>query len=371
MTTPQDQTLFEQLAEGVIFLNFKAEVLHSNQAGQAWLPACKAARVELCKLILQVITGKTSLPAAADFLLGPDLEHPAGTRVWLHKHGPHGYALLITSPRASAPERALAARQDVAGHHYVMLMGDQIRQKLADLHSALDADSMPVALRNITWQLDALLHEVGSLALLIQRDQVFSSDRIDLDELLTVGLKRLALGDERAARHALDLESTPRGAVYGDAQWLAYAFEVLLLGLVRGMAPRSHLQVGVRQMGDFVVVTGRNVFGSTRRPAGAAEPGSTQAKASPRSGDPVQLATRMLLAQRILELHSGHLKLTYLPAATPTRHQLAGAIESFAVTLLTGVPQHERSRACCNQCHSSLQAQAYAEDMAQLMASAL
>lgn len=266
-----DQTLLDQLAEGIIFLNFKAEVLHSNQAAQLWMPACKSARVDLCKLILQAITDKIALPVSVDFLLGPDLVRPVGTRAWLHKHGSHGYALVISSPRAYAPERVLAARQDVAGHHYVMLMGDQIRQKIADLHEAVEAASLPAGLRNITGQIDALLHEVGSLALLIQRDQVFSSDRIDLGELLTVCLKRLTLDDERATRHALDLEATPGGTVYGNVQWLSYAFEVLLLGLLRGMAPRSHLQISVRQLGDFVVVSGRDVYGSARRDAMAAE----------------------------------------------------------------------------------------------------
>lgn len=75
----------------------------------------------------------------------------------------------------------------------------------------------------------------------------------------------------------------------------------------------------------------------------------------------------MLMAQRILELHSGQLKLVLLPINESTDHELAAPIESFTVTLLTGLPLHERRRASCGQCHLTLQTQAYAQDMAALL----
>ena len=363
-----DQQLADQMVEGLVYLNHKGELLHSNKAAAVWLPACRSAMPAIRRLIAEEMTGHTQLPASADFVLGTELEGSAAPQVWLNKNGPQVYVLMFLPPRMEAASKAQVSKSDIVGNHYVMLMGNQIRAQITALHAAVQSSSLPPELRAITWQLDALLHEVGSLALLIQRDQVFSSDRIDIDTLLQTCLKRLAEGDERAARHELERNDSPHGSVYGDAQWLSYAFEALLFGLVRGMAPRSHLQISARQVGDFVVVTGRDMYASAHRAMRCAElltPDTSAVQMTP--PDPVQISTRMLMAQRILELHSGYLKLTYLPMLEQTEHPLARPIESFSVTLLTGLPQHERSHVSCTQCPFSAQAQAYAEDMAQLL----
>ena len=362
-----DQQLADHMVEGLIYLNHKGEVQHSNKAAQPWLPACLSAKPAIRRLIAEEIIGRIQLPKPVDFVSDADADSTLAPQVWLSKNGPQDYLLVLISHRAPDADKPRASKTDVTGHHYVMLMGDQIRQKIAAFHEASQMSGLPPALRAITWQLDALLYEAGSLSMLIQRDQVFSSDRIDLNTMLESCLKRLEEGDNRAARHDLELDVSPRGTVYGDAQWLSYAFEVLLLGLVRGMAPRSQLHISARQVGDFVVVTGRDRYISAHRAVRCAELLTEDTSAALFTHDPVQLSTRMLMAQRILELHSGYLKLTYLPTLEQTGHPLANPIESFSVTLLTGLPQHERSRVSCTQCPFIAQAQAYAEDMAQLM----
>jgi hypothetical protein len=42
-------------------------------------------------------------------------------------------------------------------------------------------------------------------------------------------------------------------------------------------------------------------------------------------------------------------------------------IESFTLTLPTGLPLHERSRASCTECRINLQTQAFAADVATLL----
>jgi len=362
-----DQQVADQMVEGLIYLNFKGEVQHSNKAAASWLPACLSAKPAIRRLIAEEITGRIQLPKLVDFVSGTDVDNTGNPQVWLSKNAPQEYLLMVMAQRGPAADQAQARRSDVTGHHYVMLMGDQIRQTITAFNEAAQMSGLPPALGAIAWQLDALLYEVGSLAMLIQRDQVFSSDRIELTTLLQTCLKRLAEGDERAARHELELYDSSLGTIYGDTQWLSYAFEVLLLGLVRGMAPRSHLHISARQVGDFVVVTGRDIYASAHRAVRCVELLTEDTSADQLKYDPVQISTRMLMAQRILELHSGYLKLAFLPTPEHPEYPLAGPIESFSVTLLTGLPQHERSRASCTQCPFSAQAQAYAEDMAQLL----
>lgn len=362
-----DPTLLDQMAEGIIVLNHQAVVLHHNTAGKRWLAACRESRQTLRRLIAEDLTGRTPFPVCANFLLENVPSRPEGATAWLLNNGQHAYALVVLTPLLQP--KGIEHRTDLSAHHYVTLLGEQVRQQIAQFQVRAEATALPPALKNQLFQMDALLQEMADLAMLLQRQQVFASERIDLAQLLKSCLSRLALQEARAARHHLEADSVTQGSIYGDAHWLAYAFDILLSGLTRGMVPNSHLQISVRQVGDFVVVTGRDVYGNTARPAGTPPHGAAAAAPSHAvSRDPARTNSRMVMTQRILELHSGQLKLSFLPGPVVAETGLAAPIESFSVTLLTGLPRHERSRATCTQCPFSLQAQAYAQDIAELMA---
>jgi len=81
---------------------------------------------------------------------------------------------------------------------------------------------------------------------------------------------------------------------------------------------------------------------------------------------PVDPQVRWAMRRRIIALHAGQLKLVTLApevGADPGNP----AIESFTLTLATGQPAHERSRASCDTCPKAMQALAYAADLAQLL----
>lgn len=359
-----DHTQVEQMSEGIIWLNHKAEVLGSNPAAAPWLPAFEAGRAHIRRLIAQEIIGHTRFPVAADFLL--DATPGSARGAWLSKNRQHEYVLMVLP---AGPDPKAAQDLPVAnGQLYLALMGDQVRQKLASFQTLLQVTPVPAALRTLTRELDTLLTTMTDLSMLLQRDEVFGSDRIDLEALLSTHLQQLTQQDPRAARHQVEVHGARQGMVYGDAHWLGYAFEVLLAAMVRGMAPKSHLHLSIRQLGDYVVLTVRDQYGAAR------QPGHMQAQAAlagqSARHNTVELATRMLMARRIIELHSGQLKMTLLSASGLGDHSLASPVESFSVTFLTGLPAHQRSRASCTQCPFTLQAQAYAQDMAQLMADA-
>jgi len=362
-----DQTILDRMSEGIIVLNHKAEVLRHNVAAEFWLPACLATRQAIRRAIAEDITCRVRLPVSVDFLLAAEPASSPGAQAWLSKSGTAEYLLIVFSPGSAESAPASPGKADVTGHHYLTLLGDQVQAKFEELKTVAEVVDMPPALQELTQQVESLLTEMGSLAMLLQRDQVFASDRMDLNALLQTSMQQLALEDARAGRYELVVDHANIGAIYGNAQWLTYAFEVLFFGLLRGMAPHTHLQISIRQVGDFVVVSGRDVPGIGKKPTTLV--GALPSTAVPVcvSRDPTRLSTRMLMAQRILELHSGHLKIAFLPLEVSPDHELAAPIESFSVTLLTGLPLQERSRASCTQCPYTLQAQVYAQDMAALM----
>lgn len=362
-----DSSIVDQMAEGVIVLNFKADVLRHNAAAKSWLPACQAARQTIRRLIVEAITGQISLPISADFLMDAEPSVAAGTKAWLSKNGPTEYLLIVSAPRLAESVAETPTRSDVAGHHYMTLLSDQVREKFEELQLVAEFIEMPPVMRELTTQVDSLVKEMGDLSMLLQRDEVFAAERIDLNDLIQASLHQLAVQGGRLGRDALETDFAQLGAIYGNTRWLAYALEVLFHGLVRGMAPSTHLQISTRQVGDFVVLSGRDVPGTATQ-AAVTEVGVTASdRVVSASRDPIRLSTRMLMAQRILELHSGHLKITFLPLEVSPDQELAAPIESFSVTLLTGLPLHERRRASCAQCPLTLQAQAYAQDMAALL----
>lgn len=76
-----------------------------------------------------------------------------------------------------------------------------------------------------------------------------------------------------------------------------------------------------------------------------------------------EASIRMPLCQRIVELHCGSLKIEWLGGPDHAGEGVA----SFVLTLQSGLPEHERSRASCSACRLNLQAQAYANDIAHLL----
>lgn len=156
--------------------------------------------------------------------------------------------------------------------------------------------------------------------------------------------------------------------MYGHAVWMSYALRVLFEALQASAPGGSQVSVSTRQMGNFVLLVGRVVASIDAHKTHpivqtTAQPGDTGRATQASAQSPRDPQVRWLMCRRIIALHAGQLKLETLPpeaGADPTNPP----IESFTLTLATGQPMHERSRASCNGCTHVLQAQAYAADLA-------
>ena len=360
-----DPSILDQMTEGVILLDRQAVIVSANKAAQFWLASCRQLAPVLKRLMDEEVAGRLHLPVAIDKLVGAHAASKIQTKAWLCKNGHRDYAIFIVPPRLRLKSEPVAQAID---KRFVALFGDQIRHQIADVRASIGehgAAPAEASLRQKIEHLDFMLAEISKLSELMQRDQVFGAERIELNALLADLLAQEAA--QHSVRHVFTPGSAPQGVLYGDVAWLTYALRVLIQALWRGAPPQSHLVISTRQLGDFIIVSGQTGFGSVPAHATARSlpaPGNEAASAWVAQG---HAAARMALCQRIVELHSGFLKVSALSAPEVDSAEPGQGVESFVLTLLSGLPEHERSRVSCSDCRLNLQAQAYAKDIAQLL----
>jgi hypothetical protein len=195
---------------------------------------------------------------------------------------------------------------------------------------------------------------------LFQRDKVFLDDRLSLVTLIKDILPALPhQRGEHAIHYKLVETLNQLGALYGDAAWLKYAIQSLLTGLGESAPPHSQVVLELRQLGDFIVFTGGVHAARELRQ-------SNDDRRNKEATPPVERDIRLLMCQRIVQLHGGRLKVSVSTSNGPDEHSTG--IESFTLNLLTGMPDHDRSRISCADCRYTLQAQAYAQDLSALLA---
>jgi signal transduction histidine kinase len=344
----------ERMSEGVVLLDKLAEVKSCNQAARAWLPACVRQAGQLRALIQNERAGLLKLPA--EVTLDESLSEPVDA--WLCKDGRWNYVLFVAQP---APEQELKAIET----RFVALLGAQARQEISALGDLLRAAASTSALNRSailhqSARVDRVLTEINHLATLFQRDEVFLEDRLSLIGLVKDVLSTLPRQRGAHLIHYKLVETFEQlGVLYGDAAWLKYAIQHLLTGLGESAPPHSQVIIELHQIGDFIVFTGRVQNAPQRhleKPAHH-EDGKTS---------PLTLEIRLQMCQRIVQLHGGRIKVSMTRSADGDEHNTG--IESFTLNLLTGLPDHDRSRASCEKCRYTKQAQAYAIDLSELLA---
>ena len=345
-----------KLTEGVVLLDDKGRPLSATRNSQPWLRHCIEVAPALAAMIAAAKTGSLPLPAAVDLRMQGEDEHDAPEEAWLVANSGAGYALLIRPrPRSESDTSAGEGR-------FLTLLGMGVRQEVSHLgamlreHGQMRIDAEPI-LRQAS-NLDTLLGEIGELAELHQRDEVFFEERLALPALLRdIMLELRQQRIEGGASHVLECGDTPPpGPVYGNAHWLKKALHTLLAGIAQACPPFSSIRINLRQLGDFIVLSAGAGNGGGA-PAGQ-EPG-----ARPLAAPSVQ-ALRMRICKRVIKLHGGQLKLR-LPEGADG--QAEAAVESFTLSLPTGVPAQDRGRLSCADCRISFQAMQYARDLAKVM----
>jgi hypothetical protein len=348
----------ERMSDGVVLLDKQAGVKGFNSAARVWLEECAGLTERLRTLIRRERGGLQALPATVKFEGFWNEESLLPVEAWLCKDGRADYVLLIARPSLEQTFKSSETR-------FVALLGEQARQEIKQLGDLLRNAASPgkidrSAIIDQSARVDRILIEIDQLAVLFQRDKVFLDDRLSLVTLIKDILPALPhQRGEHAIHYKLVETLNQLGALYGDAAWLKYAIQSLLTGLGESAPPHSQVVLELRQLGDFIVFTGGVHAARELRQ-------SNDDRRNKEATPPVERDIRLLMCQRIVQLHGGRLKVSVSTSNGPDEHSTG--IESFTLNLLTGMPDHDRSRISCADCRYTLQAQAYAQDLSALLA---
>jgi hypothetical protein len=364
-----DMNILRHMTDGVLVLDRYAQIVAFNKIAEPWTPRCQAMSAGIKRLIDEERLGRLVLPLFIDLQAGQRIASAQRADAWLCKNGRNEYALFIVSSNPADPLKAPAPGQPKRQHNLMALMGGEVREQLSILRALLQPKNghPPTGPGNIAMQckkVEQLMQEVTDLSQLLEQDEVFAGERLSIPDLI----ENILISLPPNANHStigLNAGTDQLGPVYGNSAWLSYALRLLIGALITSAPPRSVIQLATRQMGDFLILTGR---ANTTRLGQVAPARSPASHTDPEAADEHTANIQMMMCRRIIELHAGQLKLTNMPDASDPRDTPNG-IESFTLTLMTSMPTNERSNASCADCSVVRQQLSYASDMAQLIAS--
>ena len=352
--------ILDQMREGVVLLNRQANVLSHNVAATPWIAFCEKKEATLKLLIDQAVMGRVELPVKLNLFAKAQADGVPPADAWLCRDGLQDYAVFLSPHAQPVSDPAVTEKR------YVSLLGEEILGQMQQLRSALQVNSTERAVEAVSAQcahLDSLLRDISDLSLLMQRPNPFDDERIDVDLLLQELLPRLQLQFENP--FVFKPGSIRQGMLYGNAPWLSYALGGLLVELGNSAPQGSKIMVAVYQMGGFLVLTGKVAGDFGKKPV--KKQGLT-AQGTRKATSDAAYSTQPLITKRIIELHSGTLKINFLQSPIPAEGADAEQIiESFALTIPTGVPGQQHTHHACSDCPIAQQAQIYASDMSILL----
>jgi hypothetical protein len=357
-----DTNTLEKLTEGVVLLDRYGQITDFNRAAKPWLKACINAADKISAIVARAVRENSKTPLLIDLYPKADAQTQAA-EVMLCSDGKDGFALLFTPVQKNQQEYPAASQRQ--GLSY--LIGDEIRHQLNELILHLGAIKDPKSVAEISpvrehaHHLRSLFVAMEEISQIAKVGTMFPGERLSVVELLKSAIASVKLGHCEYHIDAIAPEPAQEvGSVYGSANWIHCALVALLQSLEEGAPRRSHIALGVRQNGGFLVLTARPTRVFDTHAAAFLRPEAVT--------DPVlrlAASVRVPLARRILELHGGQLKVNAFDGEDAAQ---SNAIESFTLHLPTGSPVNQRSKDCEN-CSVNQQATAYARDLAALMPS--
>ncbi len=342
-------SLLVHLHDGVFRLDDRGRVRSLNRAAQPWLRACLSQTERLAALTAAAARGVLKLPAKLE--LFKDSSKPPA-EVWFDRDGENTYLLLVIVGEC------IAKAPDSRCGDFIALLDGNARGEIDRLRSLLDNLGVPAeAMQEQAVELSALLGDISHLTELYQRDEVFTNERFGLAPLLAGLIPELPRQEGALAVRYDYQEGENIGQIYGHRSWLRQAILSLIGRLGEGCPPDHSVRITLRQLGDFVIVSSRLMFERERLRSSVSGSGLPPKINDPSAGQGFGL--RVAICQRIIDLHGGTLKIEY---------DQPPHIESFTLSLATGLPINERSRVSCADCRITFQALEYARDLADLMA---
>jgi hypothetical protein len=361
MSVGLDIQLMELMSEGVILLDRKCQMTDFNKAATPWVKHCLDSAPMLRQLIDSITQGLAFTPLAIP-QLGLGLAANNQPDFFLCTTESKGYAIFIAQAPLPAPPLALQA-QDT---DLFQLLGKETRHELTLFRQMLsqtgtDQNDADKDLHQRSHRLSRLLLAFDQLAQLHQSNSFSAGDRLSLPTLVEEVVQDM---QKNKCGYVMDVptaEKLPVGsALYGDAQWLKCAVQVLLEGINHSAPNYSRVTLRIRQNGSYIMLSSHYCHEMTR----SASVSPTRSVGSRRILQ-VDSDIGVQISRRIVEMHRGQLMTTAMPEdATDTN---PAGIESFTLILPLSTPAHGELPEICQRCPTTLQAEQFANDLALLM----
>ncbi len=328
--------VFDTLSDGVLIVSRRGELRYANaaaQALQAWQAGSRLEAGALLDVVDAIASGRVTPPHR----IVCTVADRRGVPVTLYEAAQGGdlFIVLGAAPVAATPDLRLA--------NFMRLLHAELGPEL----ERVTADSRQAA------TLGRRLTRLGKLAQAHLEGPLVDKERLTLTELALHALGAVSAQAKRrgiriVTRGFTDLLPT----VYGSRKWLTLALGEYLEHAIRDARRDTVMEMRAMQYGAFVTIAVRNrghgILAHVRDALSRGQP------AAPAGGGAVAPLPRIGLSicSRVLELHGGHVRI----------ESDEETFTDFIFELPTGGPAQEEAA------QGIMQAQRYAQDLAQLMA---
>ncbi len=346
-------SMFASSPQPFVLLDDKARLIYANSAAKPLVNMLGKHRLLWLREILRIAESPQDSPC----LLSAEMLPPeaADWDVWLSMTDAAEFALwFMARSRESAGEAADAAGLNLIGQRMREEMTDFARMLNAAYPELVDRMSVPVHFDFMarSRRLSELFDDVAMLSELQEQALIQRDERIYLYALVNEVIGNLDPLAESGFDWQIDSAGLMLAPVYGNRHWLMLGLRAYLRCLMasRGEGGGS-ISVQFQQIGGCAIVSCR-----VRAHKGA--PARARRLHKQSASDVKDYNLKLLLAERVLNLHGADVKLSY----REPRNQIV----SFSIAFPTSFPYAAKPDVWCQECPALGQSLAFARDLAAL-----
>jgi hypothetical protein len=184
-----DMNILRHMTDGVLVLDRYAQIVAFNKVAEPWAARCQAMSAAIKRLIDEERQGRLVLPIFLDLQIGQKHATPQRADAWLCKNGRNEYAVFVVSLTPSRTTSEPAPTQPNRQQNLFALMGNEVREQLSILRELMHPKNgkHPAAPGDFAQQcqkVEQLMQEVTDLSQLLENDEVFTSERLSITDII-------------------------------------------------------------------------------------------------------------------------------------------------------------------------------------------
>ena len=361
-----DVKLIKEMLNGVIFLDRAGHILDFNSAARPYLKSCFNSANYLAREIEKCLANGNEGPVVVSFTDNAQgAQSPIGINLCINEK--KGAVIFVTHQIGNEFSNVLASTPTTTTA--LDLIGNEMRHQMTDLLERLGSIDIKRPNQEFTFLTSAIermsrhLVAMDQLSMLYRGESFQREEKIQFLDMIDEVL--VALPEQRcdyAINRALSDKKGRLGVLYGNPELLKSGLRSLFQRMGDSSPPRCQVELRLRQSGNHLVLTGGFMTSRMERLSTVQKVSSSKES---RHAAERQADLRLPISRRILEMHGGKLKVSEVN--NEEQGNADKQIESFTLTLPTGLPYLGKRSSACEDCPITRQTEAYARDLVSLM----